>query len=107
MVSIPMGRDSLLAPDTSVLARKLSFSEVSADELPLSTLSAPERLRVLVRARDGRSRIHSDHHADAPDCGKAEGAHAAPGVLGRADDPAAALDDQPGADALRHALRNE
>lgn len=46
-----MGRDSLLAPDTSVLARKLSFSEVSADELPLSTLSAPERLRVLVRAR--------------------------------------------------------
>ena len=63
--------------------------------------------RVLVRARDGRSRIHSDHHADAPDCGKAEGAHAAPGVLGRADDPAAALDDQPGADALRHALRNE
>ena len=44
-------RDSLIAPDTNVLRRKLSFSTVSADELPMSTLSAPEKLRVLVRAR--------------------------------------------------------
>ena len=48
---IPDHRESLLAPDTSVLARKLSFSDVSADEMPMGTIAAPEKLKVFVRAR--------------------------------------------------------